>query len=122
WRWLARGCGFPDAPRFSIMEAGLGHIVHHGDGKSALQSGFVLSEYLNHLREVTGGKCILSAWCFRNDPGLGSRILGGIGRKKFGHCLGIFTNLLYRPRKPLVDRAIHQAVGKERKKNNGSER
>ena len=113
---------FQQRPRCGSGETGLRVSVLDGHGESALQSGLMAAEFAYDRRKTMSGKGSLRLWQSRDGLGLGPRVLGQIPGKKRGHGCGVFAHLLNRAGKPLVNRAIHQAICKKEHHDDREER
>src|ERR1700730_10324282 len=80
------------------------------------------AEFPYDRRKTMSGKGSLRLWQSRDGLGLGPRVLGQISGKKRGHGGSVFAHLLNRAGKPLVNRAIHQAICKKEHNDDREER
>jgi hypothetical protein len=113
---------FHRGPLRRSIEAGGSVAVGEDDDESALQGGDVFPQFFVGFGDISRGKGALKLLRFGNRLRFGSRILAGVVIEQGRHGGGIGPHFFDRLRKPFIDGAIHQSVGKPEHGNHGQER
>ncbi len=80
------------------------------------------AEFVHHAGETVPGESTLRLRRSGNGFGFGPRVLRRVLRHQRCHRRRVFPHLFHRARKPLVERPIHQAIGKPEHHDDGKER